>query len=328
MANIHLKKQWALAEREVTPEALFHRRRAFLQAMGAATIGAAGLVYGGESEARSRPSALQRQISGLKPLSASRNERYKVEREITKELVAARYNNFYEFTTGKDDVWKLVKKFKTNPWQVEVGGLVEKPGTFDVDKLVKQMPLEERVYRFRCVEAWSMVVPWIGFPLKALLARVRPLSSAKFVKLTTFFDPKVAPRQAKRLAFWTREPWPYTEGLRMDEAMNELTLITVGMYGHVLPKQHGAPLRLIVPWKYGYKSIKSIVKIELTAEQPPTFWNALAPHEYGFLSNVDPRVPHPRWSQARERVIGTGERQPTLRFNGYAEQVAGMYRKG
>ncbi|MCZ6728245.1 MAG: protein-methionine-sulfoxide reductase catalytic subunit MsrP [SAR324 cluster bacterium] len=327
MANIHLKKQWALSDGEATPEAVFRNRRAFLKTMGVATIGTAGLAYGWEAQARSR-SDLERIIRGSRPLGAARNSTYKVDRPITNELVAARYNNFYEFSTAKDDVWELVEKFKTSPWKLEVSGLVEKPQTFDVDDLIKKMPLQERVYRFRCVEAWSMVVPWTGFPLKALLERVRPLSSAKFVRFTTFFDPEVAPRQRKRLAFWTREPWPFTEGLRMDEAMNELTLLTVGMYGHVLPKQHGAPLRLITPWKYGYKSIKSIVKIELTNKQPATFWNTLAPSEYGFLSNVNPKVPHPRWSQARERVIGTRERQPTLLYNGYAQQVAGMYPKG
>ena len=172
-----------------------------------------------------------------------------------------------------------------------------------------------------------MVVPWIGFTMKTLLDRVKPLSKAKYLRLTTFMDPEVAPRQNSKLSFFSREPWPYTEGLRLDEAMNELTLLTVGMYGHVLPKQHGAPIRLITPWKYGYKSIKSIVKIELTDKQPATFWNSLAPGEYGFLSNVNPKVPHPRWSQASERVIGTGNRQRTLDYNGYAAQVAGMYPK-
>ncbi len=326
MANIRIRRGWEIPERLATPEAAFHNRRAFLKAAGMGAIGAAGLLYGVESHARSR-TRLKADLSGLKKLNAPRNEAFRVDRPLTDELVAARYNNFYEFTTGKEAVVTLVDKFRTEPWKVEVGGLVEKPRTFDIDDLLRKMSLEERVYRFRCVEAWSMVVPWTGFPLKALLSQVRPLSSAKFVRLTTFFEPEQAPRQIKRLAFWTREPWPYTEGLRMDEALNDLTLITVGSYGHILPKQHGAPVRAIVPWKYGYKSIKSIVKIELTAEQPKTFWNTLAPHEYGFLSNVNPKVPHPRWSQARERVIDTGERQPTLPYNGYAEQVANMYPK-
>ncbi len=326
MANVHRKKPWALPERKVTPESAFRSRRTFLKAMGAATIGGAGLLYGVSAMGIGKV-RLRKKLGGLRRLDAARNPAFQVRRPITDELTAARYNNFYEFSTGKEEVASLVEKFPTDPWTVEVSGLVEKPRTFDMDELLRKMPLEERVYRFRCVEAWSMVVPWTGFPLKALLDRVRPLSSAKFVRFTTFFKPDYAPRQARKLAFWTREPWPYTEGLRMEEAMNGLTLVTVGSYGHVMPTQHGAPIRLITPWKYGYKSIKSIVKIELVEQQPATFWNTLAPSEYGFLSNVNPKVPHPRWSQARERMIGTGERQPTLLYNGYAEQVAGMYPK-
>ena len=326
MANIRPPKDWNLPEREVTPERVFHSRRKFIKAVGIGTIGAAGLVYG-LSTLAGNDAKLQSQFTTLKRLKAPRNGAYAVRRAITDELIAAKYNNFYEFSTRKGDVWELVEKFQTRPWQVEVTGMVEKPTTFDIDDLLNKMPIEERVYRFRCVEAWSMVVPWMGFPLKALLDRVRPLSSAKFVKLVTFLNPEVAPRQSPRLAFWSREPWPYTEGLRMDEAMNELTLLTVGMYGHIMGKQHGAPIRLITPWKYGYKSIKSIVRIELTDKQPATFWNTLAPNEYGFLSNVNPKVPHPRWSQASERVIGTGNRIRTLSYNGYAPQVATMYPK-
>jgi sulfoxide reductase catalytic subunit YedY len=202
--------------------------------------------------------------------------------------------------------------------------LVHKPRSYDVDDLIKRMPLEERVYRFRCVEAWSMVVPWTGFPVKALLEEVQPMAGAKFVQMTTFLNPEVAPRQQES-RFGFGEPWPYTEGLTIAEATNELTLFVVGIYGHLLPKQHGAPIRLIVPWKYGFKSIKSIVKIELTEKQPATFWNTLVPSEYGFESNVNPRVPHPRWSQAFERVIGTGARIPTQLYNGYAAQVAQLY---
>ena len=326
MANIRPNKEWNLPEREATPEGVFHSRRKFIKAMGIGSIGAAGLIYGLNTMAGS-DDKLQKQVASLRPLNAKRNNAYKVKRPITDELIASKYNNFYEFSTRKEDVWELIEKMKTRPWQVEVSGMVEKPTTFDIDDLLKKMPLEERVYRFRCVEAWSMVVPWTGFPMKALLDRVRPLSSAKFVRLTTLQDPEVMPRQSTKLSFWTREPWPYTEGLRLDEAMNELTLLTVGMYGHVMPKQHGAPIRLITPWKYGYKSIKSIVKIELVDKQPATFWNTLGPGEYGFLSNVNPKVPHPRWSQASERVIGTRNRIRTLSYNGYAAQVAGMYPK-
>jgi sulfoxide reductase catalytic subunit YedY len=198
--------------------------------------------------------------------------------------------------------------------------MVEKPMTLDVDDLVKQMPLEERLYRLRCVEAWAMVVPWIGFPMKALLEKVQPTADAKYVRMLTFLDQDMAPQQNN-----ARLPWPYYEGLTLAEAMNDLTLLTVGIYGHILPPQHGAPIRLIVPWKYGFKSIKSIVSIELTDQKPRTFWNTLAPREYGFEANVNPNVPHPRWSQASERMIGTGERLPTVIYNGYGSSVAHLY---
>lgn len=324
MANVHRNKEWALPEREATPERLFKNRRDILRLAGAGAIGAAGMLYGFDAQGRSADE-VRRSLSALRPLGVSRNPAFKVEKPITPEVIAAVFNNFYEFSTRKDGVYPLAKAMKTDPWSVEVGGMVNKPRKFAIEELLTRMPLEERVYRFRCVEAWSMVVPWVGFPMSALLKRVDPLSSAKFVRLTTFFDPEVAPRQKKRAAFWSREPWPYTEGLTLAEAMNDLTLLTVGSYGHVLPNQHGAPIRLIVPWKYGFKSIKSIVKIELTDKQPATFWNTLAPREYGFFSNVNPKVPHPRWSQARERVIGSDRRQPTLLYNGYASQVAGLY---
>ncbi len=285
-----------------------------------------GLVYGSDAQGAS-VAELKTNLSKLPPLNAARNAAYKVEgRAMTREILAATFNNFFEFSTGKK-VWPLVHTLETSPWTVEVTGLVEKPRTFDVDDLLKSMPLEERVYRLRCVEAWSIVVPWIGFPFSALLKEVKPLSSAKFVKMTTFMRPDQAPRQKPRFSFLSKEPWPYTEGLTMAEAMNELTLITMGIYGHILPKQHGAPIRLITPWKYGFKSIKSIVKIELTAQQPATFWNTVVPSEYGFLSNVEPSVPHPRWSQARERVVGSRERIPTLPYNWYASYVAQMYPK-
>ncbi len=210
---------------------------------------------------------------------------------------------------------------------MEVTGLVDKPRTFDVDDLLKRMPLEERVYRFRCVEAWSMVVPWVGFPLRELLKAVAPQSGAKYVTMTTFLRPEEARRQGLKSWFGPGEPWPYTEGLTIAEATHDLTLLTVGIYGQVLPKQFGAPIRLIVPWKYGFKNIKSIVRIELTDKQPETFWHTLVPHEYGFVSNVNPKVPHPRWSQAHERDIGTRTRKPTLPYNGYAEQVAHLYKE-
>ena len=324
MANVHLKKGWHLPDRAATPEHVFHNRRQFLATMGFTAAGTAGLLYG---NAQGAPAAsMQETITGLRSLDAERNPAFKVDSPLTQAAVAGKYNNFYEFSRYKDDVWALAEKLTTEPWSVEVSGLVAKPRTFDVNELIRAMPLEERVYRFRCVEAWSMVVPWVGFPFRELLKAVAPTSQAKYVKMTTFMRPAEAPRQGLKPWFGPGEPWPYTEGLTMAEAMNELTLICVGMYGHILPKQHGAPIRLIAPWKYGYKSIKSIVKIELTAQQPPTFWNILGPSEYGFVSNVNPRVPHPRWSQAFERDIGTRERKPTLLYNGYEAYVGNLYK--
>ena len=231
---------------------------------------------------------------------------------ITDERVAATHNNFYELTSGKD-AWRHVDRFNTDGWTVEVTGLVSKPRTYSIDEL-RRLPHEERIYRHRCVEAWSMVVPWSGFPLRKLLLAAEPTHAAKYVKFVSAHI-KQDPSQ----------PWPYVEGLRIDEAMHDLTLVVTGIYGHPLPKQHGAPVRVVVPWKYGYKSPKSIVRIELTAERPRTFWETLAPVEYPFESNVDPTRPHPRWSQATERLIGTWDVRRTLAFNGYGEQVRGLY---
>jgi sulfoxide reductase catalytic subunit YedY len=246
---------------------------------------------------------------GTSPKSypAKRNSEFNPDWRLTKEAKAANWNNFYEFSTDKERVAKVVDKFVVSPWPIEIGGLVEKPLTLDVQELVDMMTIEERVYRFRCVEAWSMVVPWTGFPLSKLIEKVSPKSSAKFVRFETFNRPEQAPG-IKRL---TDYPWPYIEGLRMDEAMNPLTLVATGIYGKPLPKQHGAPARIVVPWKYGYKGAKSIVKIEFVEEQPKTFWETIAPKEYPFESNVDPAVPHPRWSQATEEILDTGERVPT-----------------
>ena len=229
------------------------------------------------------------------------------------------YNNYYEFTTDKEGVNPLSQEFTTEPWTVEVSGLVNNPKTYDIEDLLK-FPQEERVYRLRCVEAWSMVIPWTGFPLASLLKEVEPTSDAKFVRFETVYRPKEMPGQ-KSLFY----PWPYQEGLRLDEAMHDLTILATGLYGMPMPNPNGAPIRLVVPWKYGFKSIKSIVRIELTAEQPSTLWNSIGSNEYGFYSNVNPERPHPRWSQATERRIGEFARRPTLMFNGYAEQVASLY---
>jgi sulfoxide reductase catalytic subunit YedY len=230
------------------------------------------------------------------------------------------YNNYYEFTTDKAGVNPMSKDFKTSPWEVKVDGLVNKPQTYGIEDLLKKFPQEERIYRLRCVEAWSMVIPWMGFPLSALLKEVEPLSSAKYVGFQTIFDPDQMPGQKSRFY-----PWPYQEGLRLDEAMHDLTILATGLYGKPMPNPNGAPIRLVVPWKYGFKSIKAIIRIELVAEQPDTMWSTIAPHEYGFYSNVNPEVSHPRWSQASERRIGEGGRRPTLMFNGYAEEVAHLY---
>lgn len=235
------------------------------------------------------------------------------------------YTNYYEFTFNKDDSTKLAQKLPTDPWSVEVSGEVENPGIFHLEDILKKQTLEERIYRFRCVEGWSMVVPWIGFPLGNLLKRSHPLSTAKFVKFTTTYQPEIMPNQHTNSML----SWPYVEGLRVDEAMHPLTLLAVGMYGNTLPKQNGAPLRLVVPWKYGFKSIKAIVKIELLRRAPNTTWNLAAPDEYGFYANVNPAVPHPRWSQNSERLLGSQlftARRTTELFNGYGEQVASLYR--
>jgi sulfoxide reductase catalytic subunit YedY len=230
------------------------------------------------------------------------------------------YNNYYEFTTDKSGVARLAQDFQASPWQVEVYGLVNKPTTYGMEDILKKFPQEDRVYRMRCVEGWSMVIPWQGFPLSAILKEVEPQSSATFVRFETVMDEDQMPGQRSKLY-----PWPYQEGLRLDEAMNDLTILATGLYGKPMPNQNGAPIRLVVPWKYGFKSIKSIVRIELVDYQPETLWHAIAPNEYGFYSNVNPDRPHPRWSQASERRIGEGGRRPTLMFNGYGEEVASLY---
>jgi sulfoxide reductase catalytic subunit YedY len=259
------------------------------------------------------------------PLKAARNEAFSLKEAATKFESATTYNNFYEFGTDKEDPARLAHTLRSRPWTVQVDGHVHKPKTYDIDALVKLFPLEERVYALRCVEAWSMVIPWIGFPLASLLKRVEPTGQAKFVEFTTLLDPGQFPGQKPSLFGLSGIEWPYVEGLRLDEAMHPLTLLTFGMYGQVLPNQNGAPIRVVVPWKYGFKSAKSIVRIRLVTEEPKTTWEKAAPNEYGFYSNVNPAVDHPRWSQATERRIGEFLRRKTLPFNGYADQVASLY---
>jgi sulfoxide reductase catalytic subunit YedY len=307
---------------QATPGTFLGQRRRFLISAGLLGFGmAAGIPYGCGPAGEAVIIGTQESPPGPDLYPARRNPVFVLDRPVTDEAHAASYNNFYEFSAFKGRVYKNAARLRTSPWQVEIGGKVEKPRVFEIDDLVRAMPLEERLYRLRCVEAWSMAVPWTGFPLSALIKAVQPLSSAKYVRFVAFFNPHEAPNQSSAYG-----PWPYTEGLTMAEAMNDLTLLVTGIYGHPLPKQHGAPLRLVVPWKYGFKSIKSIVKIEFAAEQPRTFWNSSRPDEYGFSANVDPRAPHPRWSQATERLIGTGERRSTMLYNGYGEWVAGLYR--
>lgn len=317
---LRILPEWWLPEHHATSEAVFLNRRRFLKGLGA--IAATGIL-GGCANDTDRQAQIRTGLESerLQPIAAARNVDFTLDRPLTDEIVAATYNNFYEFSADKE-VWRHVQPFAPHPWTLEVGGLVSKPQTFAIEDLLTNMPLEERLYRHRCVEAWAMAVPWLGFPFKALIDAVEPKANAKFVRMTTFFRPAQARRQDLQ-----SYPWPYTEGLTLAEAANELTLLAVGIYGHELPKQHGAPLRLVVPWKYGFKSIKSIAKIEFTDRQPPTFWNTLVPWEYDFQANVNPDVPHPRWSQATERLIGTTERRKTLPYNGYASYVAPLYGK-
>jgi len=322
MAGIRIPKGWELPESATTPERIYLDRRSFLKRSGLLGLGAIAMAAGcapGVSERTAPAPAGPAAWSGLYP--APRNGRYTLDRPLTEESVAAMYNNFYEFTTDKTLVAKVSARFPSHPWTVEVTGLVRRPRVWDIDEILRAVPLEERLYRHRCVEAWAMAVPWTGIPFAAFIGKVEPLSSARFVRMVSFDDPARALGQAQQPWY----PWPYYEGLTMAEATNELALLATGIYGHPLPMQHGAPIRLVTPWKYGFKSIKSIVKIEFVEEQPPNFWNDVAPAEYAFEANVEPDVPHPRWSQATERMIGTGERVPTRLYNGYATYVGSLY---
>jgi sulfoxide reductase catalytic subunit YedY len=296
---------------EITDPKLYLSRRELMSGAAAALVLSPGLALA----AAPAPA----------PLAATRNAAFSVTDAATKYEAATTYNNFYEFGVNKDDPSRLGHTLRPRPWTVQVDGFVNKPKTFDIDELIKLFPLEERVYSLRCVEAWSMVIPWIGFPLASLLKRVEPTGQAKFVEFTTLLDPNQFPAQKPGFFGFSSLDWPYVEGLRLDEALHPLTLLTVGMYGKVLPNQNGAPIRVVVPWKYGFKSAKSIVRIRLVGEQPKTAWEKAAPSEYGFYSNVNPAVSHPRWSQADERRIGEFRRRPTLPFNGYADQVASLY---
>lgn len=300
---------------EITPKEIYLSRRDFLKQMGIVSAGAALLAACKGEVPEEEPTA----PSPDPQLDTAQNESAP-SKELNDYEAITNYNNYYEFTTDKERVAKLAENFKTDPWTVEVSGLVNNPKTYGIEDLLSNFDIEERIYRLRCVEAWSMVIPWNGFTLASLLKEAEPTSGAKYVRFETLLDENQMPGVKNGLY-----PWPYQEGLRLDEAMNDLTLMSTGLYGEPLLPQSGAPIRLVVPWKYGFKSIKSIVKIELTDEEPLNFWQEIAPNEYGFYANVNPNVDHPRWSQASERRIGEIGRRETLMFNGYAEEVAHLY---
>ena len=337
-----MKKSWQISESEVTDHSTYLNRRRFMQGVGGAALLGGGLGSGlGNAVAettdavirtiakpekpvaytRKAPEWLQNKLAATVPSSIATDE------DLTPFPYVEQYNNFYEFGTSKDDPFENAQNFKTDPWKVSISGEADITGDFTLEDILKPHDLEERIYRLRCVEAWSMVVPWIGFPLGDLLKRFKPSSKAKYVRFKTLFDPKQMPGQASR---FTAIDYPYVEGLRIDEAMNELAFLAVGLYGEAMPPQNGAPLRLVVPWKYGFKSIKSVVSIEFMEQQPKTTWELSNSREYGFYANVNPEVSHPRWSQASERRLPSSlfslNRMDTRMFNGYEEQVAGLYK--
>lgn len=317
---IKIRKASDVSTSEITDENLFWDRRRFLRESALAATAAAlspMLLNTGEAQAA-------QEIPG-EALSPIKKSRFSTDEKRNSYEDVTTYNNFYEFGLGKKDPSKHAKNLKTRPWSIAVDGECEKPGVYDVDDLIKSSALEERVYRMRCVEAWSIVVPWVGIPLKDVMKRFRPTSKAKYVAFETLLDSKQMPGQRSSI-FGSALKWPYREALRMDEAAHPLTILVVGLYGKSLPNQNGAPARLVVPWKYGFKGIKSIVKIHFSEHQPKTSWNIQAPYEYGFFANVNPGVDHPRWSQKRERRLGEFFKRKTLMFNGYAEEVAHMYR--
>lgn len=323
MTLIRTPQSWQLSDSQVTSRSAYVNRRRFLKTLVGAGIGASLLPMMGCQQSQSAPGNINYPpIEGF----TTNPDFATVDRPITDESLSSRYNNFYEFG-GNKSIWQAAQKLPTEDWKVEVTGLVNNPRTYDLDDLTTRFSLEERIYRFRCVEAWSMVLPWLGFPMKALLSDVEPTSQAKFVRFTSFYDPKITTGPSFHLGSL---PWPYTEGLRIEEMANELAFFAVGIYGHTLPKQHGAPIRMVLPWKYGFKGAKSIVKIEFLDTQPATYWHTIDPNEYGFVANVNPNKPHPRWSQATEKFISSGPNlewkvRETLPFNGYGEYVANLY---
>ena len=310
---IRQSKKSDIKSSEITSQDDYQNRRQFMQ-QSAAAVGGALIL----------PNTLQAKLAveadGTKLKGVAKTD-YLPEEPLTSFKQITTYNNFYEFGTGKSDPYRNAQHFNTDPWSITVEGHCENPGVFNLEDFISPAQLEERIYRFRCVEAWSMVIPWVGVSLADVLKRFKPTSNAKYVEFTTLYDPKQMPGQARRIL-----DWPYREGLRIDEAMNPLSFLAVGLYGEVLPNQNGAPIRLVIPWKYGFKSIKSITGLRFTEQQPVSSWTRAAPREYGFYSNVNPDVDHPRWSQRKERRIGEFFKRKTLMFNGYAEQVAHLYK--
>jgi sulfoxide reductase catalytic subunit YedY len=324
---IRTRRSWELPERIATPEALVMNRRGMLKTAG--VMAAAGVLAGCDrGNVAQNPTDAAKAVADANapdPTASlypfKHNDAYKVvDRETTPEAVVTGYNNYYEFGVEKDDPARNAHALPIRPWEISFEGMVENPSKTDFDTLIKAMPLEERLYRHRCVETWSFVAPWSGFPMKALIDYAKPMSGAKYVVMKSWMNTEVSPAQNQ---VWV--PWPYTEGLTIAEATNDLTFMVTGAYGKPLPKQNGAPLRLVTPWKYGFKSAKGIQRFIFTDQRPKTYWMALGPDEYGFWANVNPQVPHPRWSQATEEILGTGQRVPTQLYNGYGEQVASLY---
>jgi sulfoxide reductase catalytic subunit YedY len=309
-----IKKPNDISSAEITPKEIYLNRRQFMLSASATAISAGAALSGLEVAVSAKTAIAGEKLTNIQKSTYSTTEKMNSFKDITT------YNNFYELGTDKGDPARNAKYLTTRPWTVALEGEVKKPKVYDIEQLIKLSPLEERIYRLRCVEAWSMVIPWVGFPLSSLVKLAEPTGNAKFLQFVTLEDPKRMPGQRLPVL-----QWPYVEGLRMDEAMHPLTILSIGLYGEVLPAQNGAPMRLVVPWKYGFKSIKSIVTLRFVEKQPPTSWSLSAPHEYGFYSNVNPEVDHPRWSQATERRIGEFFRRKTLMFNGYADQVASLY---
>jgi sulfoxide reductase catalytic subunit YedY len=316
---VRSKQPWELPDHALTDESAWMNRRQLLAALG---FGGVSMLAVGCARADGGPPQEPLATDVLAKFPARHNAAYDPGRPLTAENLASQHNNFYELTTVKDRVHELANSYRHRPWTITVDGLVDRPMTVDVDDLIRRFDQQERHYRFRCVEAWSATIPWTGFPLAGLLGAVGVKSEARYVRFVGLDRPRQLPGQASKDWY----PWPYHEGLTVPEALNELSLLVTGVYGKVLPGQHGAPLRLITPWKYGFKQIKAITRIELVAEQPPTFWNKLAADEYDFWGIVDPAIPHKRWSQATERLLDTGERIDTVFYNGYGEQVAGLYK--